>query len=73
MGHTGQAAQYRSAWVDEHGRLFIDTDLGFGVVHTLDMETAADAVEAAQWSPGESRFAALPQRFGYRLKPAAAR
>ena len=68
--HTGRAARFESAWLDEAGRLFLATDLGLGLVHTLDMNLAADAVEAALWSPTEARFDALPQRFGYRLKPA---
>jgi Protein of unknown function (DUF2946) len=70
QSHTGEAAQFRSAWLDEAGRLFIDTDIGFGIVHTLDMGLAADAVEAGAWVPGEMRWADMPARFGYRLKPA---
>ena len=34
------------------------------------MNLAADAVEAGHWVPTETRFDALPGRFGYRLKPA---
>lgn len=67
--HTGLAAVPRSAWLDEQGRLFLDTDLGFGLVHTLDMGWAADAVEQGLWAPAELPFAAMPQRFGYVLKP----
>ncbi|WP_341892276.1 DUF2946 family protein [Variovorax sp. YR752] len=69
--HSGLPAHFESAWLDERGRLFLATDLGLGLVHTLDMETAADAVERGAWAPQETRFAALPQRFGYRLSPAA--
>lgn len=69
--HNGLTARFESAWLDEHGRLFLATDLGLGLVHTLDMETAADAVERGAWAPQETRFAALPARFGYRLSPAA--
>ena len=68
--HTGLPARYESAWLDEAGRLFLATDLGLGLVHTLDMELAANAVEAGLWSPGETCFDALPGRFGYRLGPA---
>ncbi len=68
--HTGQAARFESAWLDDAGRLFLATDLGLGIVHTLDMGTAAEAVEAGAWSPTDVRFAALPERFGFRLKPA---
>ena len=68
--HTGRTARFESAWLDEAGRLFLATELGFGVVHTLDMELAADAVNAALWSPTGARFETLPPRFGYRLEPA---
>ena len=69
MGHTGAAAHIDSSWLDEHGRLFLASDIGFGIVHTLDMELAASAVEAGAWTPAELRFEAMPQRFGYRLRP----
>jgi len=70
QAHTDDAARVRSAWLDERGRLFLDTDIGFGIVHTLDMDAAADAVEQGAWRPGEARFDELPARFGYRLVPA---
>ena len=68
--HTGLPATPRGAWLDEHGRLFLDTDLGFGVVHTLDMGPAADAVEAGRWDPQALAIAAMPARFGYVRRPA---
>ena len=40
--------------------MFLRTDLGFGIVHTLDMEAAADAVEHGLWVPRDIRFAELP-------------
>ena len=67
--HTGEAAWARGAWLDERGRLFLDTDLGFGLVHTLDMGEAASAVECGQWQPTEMPFAGMPGRFGYVLRP----
>lgn len=69
QAHTGAAAEPRSAWLDEHGRLFLDTTLGFGLVHTLDMGHAAEAVEAGRWLPQELVFAEMPARFGYVLSP----
>ncbi len=71
--HTGQPAQPRRAGVDELGRLYLDTDLGFGLVHTLDMEQASEAVEQGLWTPEEMMAAELPQRFGYVCSPAARR
>jgi hypothetical protein len=70
--HTGAPAQVRSAWLDEPGRLFLDCDIGFGLVHTLDTGIAAYAIEQGLWTPQTLAFAAMPQRFGYVLKPAAA-
>jgi Protein of unknown function (DUF2946) len=67
--HTGVTANVMSAWLAETGRLFLESDIGFGVVHTLDMEQAADAVEAGVWVPTEMRFADMPVRFGYRIAP----
>jgi hypothetical protein len=67
--HSGSPATYRSAWLDEAGRLFLDTDIGFGLVHTQDMHEAARAVESGAWRPQPMAHAAMPQRFGYVPSP----
>jgi hypothetical protein len=67
--HTGVGAAYESAWLDELGRLFVATPLGLGLVHTLDMECAAGAVEQACWQPVETHFADLVRQFGVCLQP----
>lgn len=69
--HTGREAQVEGAFLDEVGRLFLVTDLGAGIVHTLDMDLAADQVESGRWRPEGVRFPELPKRFGYCLSPAA--
>jgi hypothetical protein len=71
--HTGTAAMPRAAWLDEHGRLFVECDIGFGLVHTQDMGLAAQAVESGRWNPQTLAFDAMPARFGYRLSPHAMR
>ena len=68
--HTGAAATPHGAWLDEQGRLFLATELGLGIVHTLDMARAAEAVERGQWQPRVMPFARMPEHFGYRLRPA---
>ncbi len=69
--HTGhEAGGVLSAWLDEHGRLFLDTRAGFGLVRSPDMDTAADAVTSGEWQPQPVGFDELPQRFGYVLSPA---
>jgi hypothetical protein len=71
--HTGQATVVKAALLDERGRLFLDTDLGLGIVHSLDMGLACDAVEAGAWTPVDARFDELPVRHRFRLSPAAGR
>ncbi|MES2956969.1 MAG: DUF2946 family protein [Pseudomonadota bacterium] len=67
--HSGQAATARSAWLDDADRLFLDTEIGLGLVHTQDMHEAARAVEAGLWVPERLAFAAMPQRFGFVASP----
>jgi hypothetical protein len=67
--HTGQAARVQRCVVDEHGRVYLETDAGFGLVHTLDMTHAADAIEQGLWVPGEVLAHDLPTRFGYVRSP----
>ena len=67
--HTGLPAQPQSAWLDEHDRLFLACDLGLGIVHSLDMALAAQAVEAGAWVPQPMGFAQMPERFGFVLRP----
>ena len=67
--HSGLPGRLRSAWLDESGRLFLDTDAGFGLVHTQDMHEAARAVEAGLWQPEPLAFAAMPDRFGFVPSP----
>jgi Protein of unknown function (DUF2946) len=70
--HTGLQAQARNAWLDEQGRLFIDSAIGLGLVHTQDMHEAARAVEAGAWQPQPLRFDSMATRFGHVLSPQAA-
>ena len=70
--HTGRPAQVRSCLVDEHGRLYLDTDLGFGLVHTQDVAQAAEMLEAGRWALQDVRTADLATCFGYVQRPQAA-
>jgi hypothetical protein len=67
--HTGEPADVQASWLDEHGRLFLQTARGLGIVHSQDMLDAARAIEQGLWSPQALTFDAMPQRFGYVLKP----
>lgn len=70
--HTGSAVRAEAAWLDEHGRLFLSTSLGFGLVHTQDMGRAARRIEEGFWQPRPVRADELCARFGFVLSPQAA-
>jgi hypothetical protein len=67
--HTGESARVQRCVLDEHGRVYLDTHLGFGLVHTLDMLQAAEAIEQGLWVPQEILTRDLPQRFAYVRSP----
>jgi len=71
--HTGQAVQARRTLIDEEGRVFVETELGLGLVHTQDMLHVAEAMERGQWSAGSTpetmKAADLPERFAYVPSP----
>jgi len=69
--HTGVAPDGLVPWLDDGGRLFLQSAQGFGIVHSQDMHLAADAVESGHWQPDTCPFADMPARFGYVLSPAA--
>lgn len=71
--HTGRAVQPAACLLDEQGRVYLETDAGPGLVHTLDMALMADAVEAGRWQPQPVRAADLPARGRYVVSPQAAR
>ena len=67
--HTGRSARVQRCLLDELGRLYLETDTGFGLVHTMDMGQAADAVEAGLWVPQDVTASDLPARYGYCPSP----
>ena len=67
--HTGQVAITQRCIIDEHGRVYLETALGFGLVHTQDMLQAADAIERGLWVPQEVLTKDLQTRFGYVRSP----
>ncbi len=67
--HTDQEARMQRCVVDEYGRLYLDSELGFGLVHTQDVLAASGLIESGLWVPQEIATAELPQRFGYVRSP----
>jgi hypothetical protein len=69
QAHTGAPADARGCYLDQHGRLFLDSALGFGVVHSQDVLDASRAIEQGVWTPQTLPFEQMPARFGYVLRP----
>ncbi len=67
--HTGRQAAVRGIWIDAIGRLYLEADLGFGIVHSQDMIDASQAIEAELWQPQPIELAEAAKRFGYVLEP----
>ena len=67
--HTGLTAAVQQVWLDDSGRLFADTPLGFGLVHSQDTGLAAEEIEAGRWMLHDMPFGQMPQHFGYCLSP----
>ncbi len=67
--HTGAAARREHVLLDDQGRVFVSTDLGLGLVHSLDVERVATAVEQAGWVLEEVMAADLPGRHGFVTSP----
>lgn len=71
MSHTGKVAEVREMRVDESGRVYLQTDIGPGLVHSMDVGLAADAVEQGRWVPIPIEGAVLAQEFGFVRSPFA--
>lgn len=72
QSHTGLSAEALSMYLDEQGRLFVATPLGFGLVHSQDMHLAAEAVESGLWQPRECEYAELLVTYHCEVSPATA-
>ena len=67
--HTGKLARMQRCYVDAQGRVYLETDLGFGLLHTQDVLHAASYIEDGLWVPHEIDAAHMPEQFGYVISP----
>ena len=66
---NGEHTAVLACLTDEHGRVYLHTPRGLGLVHTLDVGLAAEALEAGVWTLQECASQSLPDRFGFVLSP----
>lgn len=69
VSHGGTPTTMRHCLLDENGRVYLDTTLGFGLVHTQDVGLVANAVEAGLWHTETTQAAAMPARFAFVTSP----
>jgi hypothetical protein len=67
--HGGMEVTAQRCILDELGRVYLLTEAGLGLVHTQDVEQAAQHVESGRWVPQEEPAASLPGRYGYVRSP----
>ena len=67
--HVGRNACVMHCLLDELGHLYLQTNTGFGLVHSQDMTLAAEAVEQGLWVPQDTLQGHLPDQFGFIKSP----
>lgn len=68
--HTGRAAIATACLLDDEGRVYFATDIGLGLVHTLDVRQVADAIERDDWAVQTVCADDLPVQYGFVWSPA---
>jgi hypothetical protein len=68
---TGAETQAQICYTDEAGRVYFQTAMGFGLLHTLDVAKAAEGLELSLWSLETLEAFQMPTKFGYITSPQA--
>ncbi len=68
--HTGILSPFKSAYQDEAGLLYFETQLGVGLVHSMDMWPALEWLEHAHIEPEHLQAKDIPSQFGFVRSPA---
>ena len=72
ISHNDYSCSANHFYLDEIGRVFALTELGFGIIHTQDVHAIADRFEQLSITPVELPFASMPEHFGFVRSPATA-
>lgn len=67
--HDGRLTSCQRCITDERGWLYLQTPLGFGLVHTQDVAQAANQIEAGRWTVEDVAGAELARHYGYVSSP----
>jgi hypothetical protein len=66
---TGQETRAQTCFTDQTGRVYFQTEMGFGLLHTLDVAKAAEGLEKDLWPLESLETSEMPSRFAYTLSP----
>lgn len=68
--HTGrEAGRVKCLWLDEQDWCYLETELGLGLVHSLDTVALEQALETHDWPQAPLTRSALAERFGFVRSP----
>lgn len=68
---TGQETSAQTCFTDEVGKVYFQSSLGFGLLHTLDVAQAAEGLSLNLWPLETIEQSEMPTKFGYCVSPAA--
>ena len=71
MAQTGQVAEATACYTDDLGRVFFNSPMGFGLLHTLDVGKVAEGLEQGVWQLESILAEELPTKFAFNISPAA--
>ncbi|WP_027997057.1 DUF2946 family protein [Simplicispira psychrophila] len=72
LSHTGRAATAGvMCLLDDEGRVYLSSDIGLGLVHSLDVAQVADAIEHGAWAVQAVCADDLPAQYGFVRSPAS--
>ena len=67
--HMGRSARVIHCLMDEQGHVYFETDRGFGLVHTSDMNDVANAIDQGVWTPEVSAKDGFELHYGFCKSP----
>jgi hypothetical protein len=71
VAQTGQETVATVCYTDAEGRVYFDTPLGFGLVHSLDVAQVAEGLYQNIWPLENIESIDLAKRFAFKVSPAA--
>jgi hypothetical protein len=71
VAQTGLTTTATACYTDDLGRVFFNSPLGVGLLHTLDVGKAAEGLEQGLWQLQSILADDMPKIFAFFISPAA--